>query len=212
MGRTIPLFPKRPHGRFFMGGGERGPMRTLMVRQICLEQIWTAEGWPRSAQRVGERPTDGPNNPALSKTPAWAFFYGWRRERSDENPYGSANLSGTNLDSRRLAPERAARRGEAHGWAEQSRSLSKTPAWAFFYGRRRERSDENPYGSTNLSGTNLDSRRLAPERAARRGEAHGWAEQSLAHLVPHKTPARAFFMAAHSRDRPHPSRSGMRPT
>jgi len=45
----------------------------------------------------------------------------------DENPFGSTNLSGTNLDSRRLALERAARKGEAHGWAEQSRALCTPP-------------------------------------------------------------------------------------
>jgi hypothetical protein len=37
--------------------------RTLLVRQFCLEQNWTAEGWPRSAQREGVGPMDGPNNP-----------------------------------------------------------------------------------------------------------------------------------------------------
>ncbi len=35
-----------------------------------------------------------------------------------------------------------------------------------------------PAASTNLSGTNLDRRRRAPQRAARRGEAHGWAEHN----------------------------------
>src|SRR6185312_15217943 len=41
-----------------------------------------------------------------------------------------------------------------------------------------ERGVDGPSGSTNSSGTNLDSRRLAPERAARRGEPHGWGSQS----------------------------------
>src|SRR5690348_6925490 len=38
--------------------------RTHRVRQICLEQIWTAEGWLR-AQR-GARRMDAPSNPTLS--------------------------------------------------------------------------------------------------------------------------------------------------
>jgi hypothetical protein len=46
----------------------------------------------------------------------------------------------------------------------------------FFMGGGESGHDENPYDSTNLSGTNLDSRRLALERAARKGEAHGWAD------------------------------------
>ncbi|MEO5830882.1 MAG: hypothetical protein ABIQ36_09975, partial [Rhodanobacter sp.] len=39
-----------------------------LVRQFCLEQNWTAAGWPRSAQRVGVWPMDGPNNPRILST------------------------------------------------------------------------------------------------------------------------------------------------
>lgn len=42
-----------------------------------------------------------------------------------------------------------------------------------------ERGGGRTHGSTNLSGTNSDSRRLALERAARKGESHGWDSQSL---------------------------------
>jgi hypothetical protein len=52
---------------FFYWVAERvALMRTHTVRQICQEQIWTAEGWPWSAQRGRVRPMDGPNNPTLS--------------------------------------------------------------------------------------------------------------------------------------------------
>ena len=61
------------------------------------------------------------------------------------------------MDNRRLAPERAARRGEAQGWAVQSLTLplsflrnQKTPARAFYYGWRRRGLDENPFGSTQI--------------------------------------------------------------
>jgi hypothetical protein len=45
---------------------ERGGGRTILVRQNCLEQFWTAAGWPRSAQRAGVRPMDGTNNPSVN--------------------------------------------------------------------------------------------------------------------------------------------------
>ena len=68
---------------------------------------------------------DGPNNPTLSarrvaallrpdkNTHMGRFLWGSGESGLDENPYGSTNLSGTNLDSRRLALERLARKGEA---------------------------------------------------------------------------------------------------
>jgi hypothetical protein len=49
---------------------------------------------------------------------------------------------------------------------------------------------------TKLSGTILDSRRLAPKRAARRGQAHGWAEQSPANYMPlRRSSTRAFCVS-----------------
>ncbi len=42
----------------------------LGSRRICLERIWTAEGWPRSAKCGGVWPMDGPNNPSLSASHA----------------------------------------------------------------------------------------------------------------------------------------------
>ena len=101
------------------------------------------------------------------------------------NPYGSTNSSGTNLDSRRLALERAARKGEPHGWGSQSlatrerRVERRAPLVGRFAYLAERRWWTNPYGSTNSSGTNLDSRRLALERAARKGEPHGRGSQSL---------------------------------
>jgi hypothetical protein len=57
--------------------------------------------------------------PPIKKRPAGRFFMGGG-ESGWTNPLGSTNLSGTNLDSRRLALERYARKGSAHGRAEQS--------------------------------------------------------------------------------------------
>src|SRR6185437_11529514 len=71
----IPLSPpetKAPlHGAFFVSV-EGVVWTSPLVRQICLEQIWTAEGWPR-AQR-GARLRDEPSNPTLSaRLPALAY-------------------------------------------------------------------------------------------------------------------------------------------
>jgi hypothetical protein len=58
------------------------------VRQIRLERIWTAAGWPWSAQRGRVRPKDGPNNP--SRTSPYlaphrsSVLRIWRREVVDE--------------------------------------------------------------------------------------------------------------------------------
>lgn len=95
------------------------------------------------------------SNPSLSaryaKRPARGVLRIWRREVVDERSGYSAQPvprpSGHRLrrcslrhpasavdkivwnttDSRRLAPQRAARRGEAHGWAEQSPAVSMKP-------------------------------------------------------------------------------------
>ena len=111
----------------------------LRSRRICLEQIRTAEGWPREAGLV---PWMGPT--ILGRHANQDFFpwrvFGWdtRSEHFPRPPVprpsghrlhrcslrhpASAvdNLSGTKLDSRRLAPQRAARKDWAHGWAQQS--------------------------------------------------------------------------------------------
>ena len=67
-GSSTPLSPpdtqNAPKGAFCVSGGERGVDEPSRVRQFCLEQNWTAEGWPRSAQREGVGPMDGPNNPS----------------------------------------------------------------------------------------------------------------------------------------------------
>jgi hypothetical protein len=52
----------------------------------------------------------------------------WRRERCGRTLLGSTNSPGANLDSRRLAPQREARRGWAHGWAQQSPRTSRNSA------------------------------------------------------------------------------------
>src|SRR6185312_3213168 len=91
------------------------------VRQIRPERIWTAEGWPWSAQRGGGSPMDGANNPSrranvtLIEAPPWGAVCVSRGERRVDEASGSTNSSGTNLDSRRRALEPAARRGEPHG-------------------------------------------------------------------------------------------------
>jgi hypothetical protein len=106
----------------------------------------------------------------------------WRREVVDETSR-----------VRQICPEQIwtaagwprsalARRGEAHGWAEQSLpprdSAFQRRQRLFAYLAERGGGRILP-GSTNFPGANLDSRRLALEREARKGEAHGWAEQSL---------------------------------
>jgi hypothetical protein len=56
-------------------------MRTLSVRQICLEQIWTAEGWPAASGGFG--PWMGrtilPSRDAVQKLAQ--RFYGWLKEK-----------------------------------------------------------------------------------------------------------------------------------
>jgi len=127
------------------------------VRQIRLERIWTAEGWPRSAQREGVGPMDGPNNPRqrsdcrtadrrkrrfayLAEREVWTNppvtrrilrlalrASGFAAVRSSILLPRATILSGTKLDSRRLAPQRAARKGWAHGWAQQSPPTIRLP-------------------------------------------------------------------------------------
>ncbi len=117
------------------------------VRQNCPEQFWTAAGWPWSAQRGRVRPRRGrtiprhPHTSAHNPNPGAFCVSGgetvvdepsviWRIPRLTLRAIGCADvrfgihacasdeLSGTNPDSRRLAPQRAARRGEARerGW------------------------------------------------------------------------------------------------
>ncbi len=124
-------------------------MENRSLRRRCRfdKFVWNEfgrpKGRPRSAQRAGVSPMDGASNPLLcdSSAPSWGVFRIWRRERGQENrrarrarrltqgvppPFalraiGSADVrsgilpsksSGTNLDDRRSAPERVARRGE----------------------------------------------------------------------------------------------------
>jgi hypothetical protein len=118
-----------------------------------------------------------------------------------DEPSGSTKLSGTILDSRGLALERAARKGEAQEgpnnpalarcipsptkgalriWrsirrrhvAARSRGTRPNPPLQAGEGARRE------CRSHSWLVRIRDSRRLAPKRAARRGLAHGWAKQS----------------------------------
>ena len=63
-----------PFGAFCVPGEADGVDEPTRVRQICLEQIWTAGGWPR-AQR-GVRLRDEPNNPTLSARNAKRPFLG----------------------------------------------------------------------------------------------------------------------------------------
>src|SRR5574337_2108312 len=70
-------YAKRPSGAFCVSGGERGVDEPSRVRQIRPERIWTAEGWPWSAQRGRVRPMDGPNNPA--QTPCHSTLHRSRR-------------------------------------------------------------------------------------------------------------------------------------
>src|SRR6185312_13105602 len=147
----------------------------------------------------------------IRKTPPRGAFCVSGGERGVDEASGSTNSSGTNLDSRRLALERAARKGELHGWSSQSLASSRpnadrsAPSRGVLRIWQRDevwtkplvtrhilclalrassyaavRSGILPPRATNSSGTNLDSRRLALERAARKGELHGWSSQSLA--------------------------------
>src|SRR5690348_3423485 len=69
----------------------------------------------RLCRNVGSNPTLSASN---ANAPCGRFAF---PGSGAEKPFGSTNLSGTNLDSRRLAPSAA--RGEAQGRAEQSHPL-----------------------------------------------------------------------------------------
>ncbi len=169
-----------------------------------------AEGAPLLREYRVKNLIEG-SNPSLSaryaKRPAWGVLRIWRREVVDE-PSGSTDSPGANRDSRRLAPQRAARRGSAHGWAEQSpRAIMQPDAPSkgrFAYLAEREVVDE-PSGSTDSPGANRDSRRLAPQRAARRGSAHGWAEQSPRAIMQPDAPSKGRFAYLAERGADEPS-------
>jgi len=119
------------------------------VRQFCREQNWTArQRWPRSAQRGGVSPMDGANNPSpLSNEPSVTRRFlrlalraiGCADVRSSILPPQSTILSGTKLDSASaLAPQRATRRGEPHGWGEQSQFSQPSGSPATFTGCNRD--------------------------------------------------------------------------
>lgn len=91
----------------------------LTVRQIRLERIWTAAGWPRSAQRAGVNPMDGIHNPSLHAT---ALLTG------AESPQGTFCESGRGKVGTDL--ERAARKGWTSRKAEQSLADSSFPNMA----------------------------------------------------------------------------------
>jgi hypothetical protein len=59
----------------------------LRSRRIRRERIRRAAGWPRSAQREGARPMDGPSNPTLSAMDtlrrAWGVLRFWRCRLGD---------------------------------------------------------------------------------------------------------------------------------
>ena len=57
-------YAKRPQVGRFAYLAERRWWTNPLVRQIRPERIWTAVGWPWSAQRGRVWPKDGPNNPS----------------------------------------------------------------------------------------------------------------------------------------------------
>src|SRR6185312_11978433 len=143
---------------------------TCLMRRKIRRDAREAEGAPLLREYRVKSLIEG-SNPSLSARYAKRPFRGvlriWRRERCGRTLLGSTILSGTKLDSRRLAPQRAARRGWAHGWAQQSPRTSRNSGAPrkvrFAYLAERE-VWTNPPGSTNSPGANLDSRRLALER------------------------------------------------
>jgi hypothetical protein len=104
----------------------------------------------------------------------------WRRERCGRTLLGSTILSGTKLDSRTAGP--GARSAEGLGpWMGPS-----IPRGRHATVRRIE--------ADVLS--DKDSRRLALERAARKGWAHGWAQQSPADVTQQcSAPKQAFCVS-----------------
>ncbi|MEO7050647.1 MAG: hypothetical protein ABI128_03175, partial [Rhodanobacter sp.] len=93
---------------------ERGGGRTLWFDKFVWNEFGQPKAGPEARSAQGFGPWMGRTIPADSKIPAHPIGAGvlriWRREVVIE-PFGSTNSSGTNLDSRRLAPKREARRG-----------------------------------------------------------------------------------------------------
>jgi len=128
---------------------ERGGGRTLWFDKIVWNNFGQPQAGPGARQRAGVWPMDGPNNPSRTsrhrRTPPKQRF-AYLAERGGGRTFpGSTNSSGTNLDDRRSAPERAARRGEPHGWGSQSltarqrdtdRSAPLTGRFAYLTSRR----------------------------------------------------------------------------
>src|SRR6185312_1689056 len=111
MGFTIPAIATQHatplSGAFCVSGGEGAVDEPTRVRQIRPERSWTTAGRPRSARREGVTPRDGVHNPhhrhVTGRSIEGAFCVSGGEGVVDE-PTGSTNSSGTNLDDRRSAP------------------------------------------------------------------------------------------------------------
>src|SRR5690606_28920398 len=96
----------------------------------------------------------------------------WLAERACGRTHsGSTDSTGSNLDSRMAGPERAARRVRLRDEPNTSHPLrqsQKGPGKGLFLWLAERVCGRTHPGSTDSTGSNLDSRMAGPERAARR--------------------------------------------
>ena len=120
-------------------------------------KIGQPNGWPWSAQRGRVGPMDGPNNPrgphaSVQRTEATLCVSGGERDMDEPSrvtrrilhlalrasgfatvrygilPSRATNSPGASKTAERLAPQRAARKGWAHEWPQQSPRTSRLSA------------------------------------------------------------------------------------
>ena len=147
-----PETQKAPNGAFCVSGGEGGVDEPSRFDKFARSEFGQPQAGPGAHSAEGFDPWMGRTIPAdvmqTALRTTWGLLRFWRRGRCGRTlpvirpilgltlraigcadvrsgilPPQSTNSPGANLDSRRLAPQREARRGLAHGWAKQSLPL-----------------------------------------------------------------------------------------